>query len=364
MTTVPRPLALLALAPLLAPLGACTPGGAEGASDPADDGPAELVVEPRTSGTSQLLQAVSPAGDGVVWVSGHGGTWGRSTDGGLSWTTGVVPGADSLQFRDVAGFDARRAVLLAAGTGPMSRLMRTDDGGATWTETFVMDHPDGFLDCMAFVDDRRGWAYGDAVDGGLYLLETSDGGAGWSRVPASALPEALESEGGFAASGDCVAPDGEGGVAVATGNGSRPRLLRGSGETGWTALDLPLTAGPAAGATAVGFGADGFAWAVGGAIGEPIEGPRVALSSDGGASWAAASDPAIEGPLYGGAHIAGVDPEPLVVVGPGGIAWSPDGGGAWTAVHDSSHWAVAFGDDGRGWAVGPRGRITALRRVR
>lgn len=325
----------------------------------------QIVAEARDSGTDVLLQAVSPAADGTVWVSGHGGTWGRSTDGGRTWTTAVVDGAAELQFRDVHGFDAERAVLLSAGTGPLSRLFRTDDGGMNWTETFAMDQPEGFLDCMAFANDTRGWAYGDAVEGRLYLLTTDDGGRSWSRVPGDALPAALTSEGGFAASGACVAaaPDG---VVVATGNGPRPRLLRSSDDGGsWSAIDLPLTAGPSAGATAVGVGSDGFAWAVGGAIGEPIEGPRVAVSTDGGRVWdAAGGEPPLEGALYGGDRIPGASPPALVVVGPGGVAWSGDAGASWAVIDGSSHWAVAFGKDGEGWAVGPGGRITALLPIR
>ena len=354
---------------LIAAAGCAPDGSDDGARDAAGGdapdaagagGEWRLSVEARTSGTEMLLQAVSPVGGGVVWASGHGGRWARSTDGGLNWTTGVVPGADTLQFRDVEGFDAERAVLLATGPGEMSRLLHTEDGGQSWTLAFVMDHDEGFLDCMAFTDERRGWAYGDPVGGTFYLLETGDGGQSWARVVADRLPAALAGEGGFAASGDCVAPAPEGGVAVATGNGSRPRLLRPDGN-GWRAVDLPLTAGPSAGATAVGFGAGGFAWAVGGAIGESIEGARVAVSTDGGERWVATAPPSIDGPLYGGAHIPGVEPPPLVVVGPGGIAWSADGGARWTTVHDSSHWAVAFDETGAGWAVGPRGRITALR---
>lgn len=351
---MPRSLVALVAAGWLALAGGAPEAGAPDAVD--------LVAEDRVSGTDALLQAVSPAGRGVVWVSGHGGTWGRSVDGGATWATGVVAGADTLQFRDVHGFDADRAVLLAAGTGPLSRLYRTDDGGATWTETFVVDEPAGFLDCMAFVDERRGWAYGDAVEGALYLLATTDGGSTWNRVPSATLPAALDSEGGFAASGACVAPAGTGDVVVATGNGPRPRLLRSAGDGArWGVVDLPLVAGPAAGATAVGLGDDGFGWVVGGAIGDPIDGPRVAVSRDGGESWAPGGEPSIEGPLYGGARLSGVATPALVGVGPGGITWSANAGETWATIRGESHWAVAFGEVGEGWAVGPRGRITALR---
>ena len=141
-------------------------GGAEGPADRGEGGPEaqpSVGVSIRDSGTDQLLQALSPVDDGVVWVSGHGGTWGRSLDGGATWRTEVVPGAESLQFRDVEGFDRDTAVLMSAGEGDLSRMFRTEDGGESWTETFRMDHPDGFLDCMYFVDSNLGLAYCDSV---------------------------------------------------------------------------------------------------------------------------------------------------------------------------------------------------------
>jgi len=75
----------------------------------------------QTVDTRQLLQAVSVVSNDVVWVSGHGGTWARTVDGGATWTTGVVPGADSLQFRDLHALDAKRVWLMSAGTGAASQ---------------------------------------------------------------------------------------------------------------------------------------------------------------------------------------------------------------------------------------------------
>ena len=72
-------------------------------------GQAQLRLTEQESGTQVLLQAISPVDDQVVWVSGHGGTFVRSTDGGLSWSARVVLGADTLQFRDIDAFDARTA---------------------------------------------------------------------------------------------------------------------------------------------------------------------------------------------------------------------------------------------------------------
>lgn len=321
-----------------------------------------FAVSAQASGTTELLQAISAVNERVVWVSGHGGTWGRTTDGGERWSTSTVDGAADMEFRDVEAFDASTAVLLAAGPGDRSRLYRTDDGGETWNQTWVMTEPEGFLDCMAFVDPMRGIAYGDAVQGALFLLETDDGGRSWSRIPPARLPAALESEGGFAASGDCVAASGGATVLVATGNGPAPRLLR-SDDAGrsWSVSPLPLAAGPAAGATAVGIEADSFGWTVGGAIGDPLPGARVAMSLDGGSTWTPAPDPPLDGALYGADVSRTESRRTLVVVGPGGVAATSDEGATWQELHAESHWAVAFAPDGSGWAVGPGGRVTRIR---
>src|SRR5882672_2771991 len=89
-------------------------------------------LTPQQSGTTALLQAVSVVNDKVVWVSGHAGTWARTTDGGTTWTPGTVPGADTLQFRDVQAFSADEAFLMAAGPGELSRVYHTSDGGKHW----------------------------------------------------------------------------------------------------------------------------------------------------------------------------------------------------------------------------------------
>ena len=61
-------------------------------------------LTPQNSNTTQGLIAVSPVDSRVVWASGRGGTFVRTTDGGKTWTSGVVPGAEALEFRDVQGF--------------------------------------------------------------------------------------------------------------------------------------------------------------------------------------------------------------------------------------------------------------------
>ena len=63
------------------------------------------TVEQQSSGTKVRLQAVWAVSSKVAWASGAGATFTVTTDGGTTWRAGVVPGADSLEFRDVHAFD-------------------------------------------------------------------------------------------------------------------------------------------------------------------------------------------------------------------------------------------------------------------
>lgn len=355
------------LAPAFARL-ARAPGILLLATTAACGAPNPVLLTPLSSGTPALLQAVSAPGSGVVWLSGHEGTWVRSTDGGATWYAGTMDGAEDLQFRDVEAFDAATAYLMSAGSGGLSRIYRTDDGGDTWRLQFRATEPDAFLDCMAFWDRDRGLAYGDAVDDAPYILRTDDGGDHWARVPAAALPHALEGEGGFAASGTCLTAAPGGRAWVATGNASPARVLR-TDDWGrsWTVAEVPVVAGPAAGLTTVRVAGGGWGVALGGVIGnDTTVQANAAVSTDDGRSWAPAAPPVFPGPVYGAA-LLGTDAPPgpaspvVVAVGPRGLAYSADGLSTWVLVDSAAYWAVEFPPAARtGWAVGPAGRLVRL----
>jgi photosystem II stability/assembly factor-like uncharacterized protein len=311
------------------------------------------------SGVGVLLQAVSPVNEDVVWVSGHGGTWLRTLDGGASWSGGVVPDADTLQFRDVHAISADVAWLLAAGPGEMSRIYSTVDGGMNWRIQWVNDEPDGFYDCLSFFDDRRGLVYGDAVNGELRILRTTDGGEHWSLVSAGRLPAAQVGEGGFAASGTCLAVGAQNVAWIGTGNSDPARVLR-SNDRGWTwvAAETPLIAGEAAGITSISFRDERFGLVVGGDLALPDEHTaNVALTADGGVSWTAGGTLRMAGAAYGGAWVPGATPPVAVAVGPGGADWSSDGGVTWSGFDDRNWWGLGFVSPDVGWIVGPEGRI-------
>src|SRR5690348_12844236 len=99
---------------------------------------------PQHSRTSAGLRGLSAADSKVVWASGQKGTYLRTTDGGATWVGRVVPGAESLDFRDVEAFGRDAAILLSSGPGHASRVYRTSDAGAHWTVVLQNEDETGF----------------------------------------------------------------------------------------------------------------------------------------------------------------------------------------------------------------------------
>lgn len=309
--------------------------------------------------TPARLQAVSVVDDRTAWVSGIDGTYARTVDAGDTWEVGVVPGADTLQFRDVHAVSADTAFLLAAGTGDASRVFKTTDGGSHWDLQFVNPSPEGFFDCFAFWDAAAGIAFSDAVEGAFLVIRTEDG-THWDAVAAEALPPAQEGEGSFAASGTCVVTLGDSAAWVGTGNAAQARLLHTTDRGhSWTAVDVPIVAGAAAGITGVALRSPTRWVVVGGEIGvaEAATG-RVGRTADGGRTWSQLDGPPFAGAIYGAAY-ADTAGAALVAVGPGGAAFSADDGDSWATLDTLSWWGLGF-RGGNGWLAGPDGRVARI----
>jgi len=201
------------------------------------------------SNTTENLRGISVVDDQAAWASGTHGTYLRTTDGGNSWRAAQVPGAESLDFRDVKAFSANLAYLLSAGPGEQSRIYKTIDAGKNWALQFTNKNPKGFFDCMAFWDRNRGIAVGDPVpdnSGGLRfeLIAIEDGGENWKPILPDQLPPAVEGEGSFAASGTCIAVQGNSNVWFATG-GKIARVFHSSNAGKmWNVADTPIIHGP------------------------------------------------------------------------------------------------------------------------
>lgn len=316
--------------------------------------------------TTTSLRGVSVPSPRVVWVSGARGTVARSVDAGATWRLVNVPGADSLDFRDVEAFGPDTALVLSIGNGAQSRIYRTTDGGATWTLQFTNPDSAAFYDCFAFWDSRRGIAMSDPVGGRFRIITTADGGVTWTPVPPENVPPALAGEAGFAASGTCLATHGNGLGWLVSGGGARARAYRtvDHGRT-WQVSEIPpITAGAGSrGAFSV-TALDALTLvAVGGDYEKPSEASgNVAISTDGGITWRAPRGRLPAGYRSGVAAVQTHGDRALVAVGTSGTDISVDWGDSWVTVDSLPLNAVAFLGEEIGWGVGPRGVVARWNR--
>jgi photosystem II stability/assembly factor-like uncharacterized protein len=344
------------------------------------------TLTPQTSGTTNRLQAISPVSTEVVWASGVGGTYVKTTNGGATWEVGVVRGAETLQFRDVQGVSGSVAYLLSAGTGTDSRIYKTEDGGDSWTLQFQNQDPNAFYDCFAFWTPKRGITTSDSVNGRFPVIRTLNGRT-WEDI-GDRLPTALPGEASFAASGTCVATQGSRRAWIGTGGSVMGRILATTdGGNTWAAYPTPIVQGTStSGVISVDFRDAKHGILGGGELLAPTAfADTAARSRDGGKTWLLVGRTPFPGAIYGLSYVREIrrlddsnDAEEkvakadedrdvasptrsVVATGPSGAAWSPDEGDTWFLLPGvANYWAVAFASPDAGWLVGTGGRILKI----
>ena len=352
------------------------------------------TLTPQSSGTTQLLIAVSPVDSRVVWAAGTGGTYVVTSDGGKHWKSGVVPGAESLQFRDVQGVSDQIAYLMSIGNNTTDfRIYKTEDGGAHWKIQFTNELANAFYDCFAFWTPDRGIAHSDSVDGVFPDIRTTNGKS-WESI-APNMPPALSGEASFSSSGTCITTEGNENAWITTGGSTISRILatRDGGDT-WNAYDTPLVSSPSAGGLSVAF-RDPWNGIVGGGDLSTNASADAATSNDGGQTWTLTKKPPVEGAIFCLAYARGMrlgdghdaegdddsyygdaddrdhhhDLDRTVVItaetepnfDSGSAAWTPDEGHTWFKLPNvSGYWAVAFANPHAGWFVGNGGEILKI----
>jgi photosystem II stability/assembly factor-like uncharacterized protein len=306
------------------------------------------------SNTTVSLRGLAAVSENVAWASGTKGTYLLTTDGGEKWIVATVPGAEALDFRDVAAFSARSAYLLSSGTGNASRVYKTSDGGSSWKLLFSNPDPGGFFDALSFWDERHGLVAGDPVNGHFVIFTTSDGGVSWQR---ETTPPALAEEGAFAASGSCLVTRGTREAWFATGGPAGGRVFRSSNRGKTWHVSAPLLRGgtKSSGLFSLAFRDAHHGIAVGGDYQKP-EGTAetLGLTSDGGKTWKAQTG--LHGFRSGVVFLAS---GAAIAVGTSGSEVSNDNGKSWQAISaDSFNAVAAYGSSV--WAVGARGTIAKL----
>ncbi|MGA2847259.1 MAG: oxidoreductase [Candidatus Acidiferrales bacterium] len=315
----------------------------------------------QASGMDTNLRGVSAADNPdstgqhvVVWACGSNGVILFSSDEGKTWKRLHVAGGDALDFRSIAAFDAKTAVVMSSGEGDKSRIYKTTDGGETWKLEFADKRPAFFLD--ALICNAECYALSDPVDG-KFVLVAGHNAEDWKELPSDAMPAALAGEGAFAASGTALAMDNDGDLFFGTGGAKAARVFHSPdfGKT-WTVVDTPIASGNASSGI---FSIVATPWAViavGGDYKDPSRPYRVAAySTDHGKTWSLATQ---QPGGYRSAVVALYGA--MLAVGPTGEDISDDFGAHWKHTDSLDLNAAFVLDIYNGWAVGAKGTIARL----
>ena len=292
-----------------------------------------------------------------AWISGTKGTVLRTIDGGKNWQKNNIPGADTLDFRDLEILNDSTILLMSIGTGQASKIFKSTDSGENWRMTFENEEAKAFFDGFDFWDENTGILISDAIDEKLYLLKTKDGGESWNRVGTETLPNLEEGEYGFAASGTGIATFGSQKVWIATG-GSKSRVFYSpdQGEN-WSVFDIPIVSGkPSTGSFSITFRDEQNGITVGGDYEiDTTALSNVAITKDGGKTWKGIQNPETV-PFK--SCVVYLGNNALLAVGTSGVSWSPDNGENWSTIDTTSFHTMDFDEkSGVGWLAGGNGAI-------
>lgn len=309
------------------------------------------------SGVTAGFRGLSAVSDQVAWASGSAGTVIRTVDGGQSWEDVSVPENDTIQFRDIEAFDANTAIILSAGLPAV--IYKTTDGGKSWQRKFFTTKEGTFYDAMDFWNEKEGIAFGDAIDGRLLILRTFDGGETWEELPVEQRPQALDGQGGFAASGTCLRTVGENAVYIGLGGQEASvHYSTDKGET-WQKTISPIQSGePTEGIFSIDFKNDMEGLMVGGDYrGDSLTAINAAYTTNGGRTWLPVMSSMKPKGYRSGVAIW---KNYVFAVGRESCDYFKAGDEAYTPM-EGQYYAVDVSRDGEAvWASGPRGSVAKL----
>lgn len=297
------------------------------------------------SQVSRGLDDISIVDDDIVWAKAYDGAsttpqnvreYTRSTDGGNSWTSGLINlGASQtlLSVSSISAISSTTAWVTAYSTNPntvLGGIWKTTDSGATWTKqtTALFNNvADSFTNIVYFWDANNGFAQGDPIDGYFELYTTSNGGTTWTRVPSDNIPLPLSSEYGYVHNYDVI------GDIIWFGT-NKGRIFKSIDKgLNWTVSQTPITD---FGGAAVS-GSYSFKDANNGLLVKKATNPLLYKTTDGGATWTSLSYTGV----LGGGDLAYIpDTNTVVTVGStttGGTtenftSYSNNNGLTWTKV--------------------------------
>jgi len=315
------------------------------------------TIQLQNSGVNSSFRGMGVKNENEAWISGTEGTVLNTTDGGKHWQKIEIPGADSLDFRDLEILNDSTILLMSIGTGQDSKIFKSTDTGNNWKVVFQNEEPTAFFDGFDFWDQNTGILISDAIDEKLYLLKTDDSGENWSRVGAASLPDLTEGEYGFAASGTGIVTIGNQKVWIATG-GAKSRVFYSpdQGEN-WSVFETPIISGkPSTGSFSITFRDEQNGITVGGDYEiDTAAVSNVAITNNSGKTWKGIENPETV-PFKSCVTYLGNNE--YLAVGTSGVSWSLDDGASWSTIDTTSFHTMDFDEkSGVGWMAGGNGVV-------
>ena len=301
------------------------------------------------------FRGIDTHGKDIVWVSGSKGTVGFSHNKGKDWNWVNPKGYEQLDFRDIAVFSKKEAIIVSAGSPAV--ILRTQDAGKTWTKVYEDTRPDIFLDACDF-RGKVGFIIGDPIDGQFQLLTSTNKGKTWKDISHDFILFADQDEAAFAASGTNlkVFKDkvyiGTGGKYASFFNYA-PKALR------IDKMDVPIWSGSSStGIFSIDFKNEKEGIVVGGDYQQDQDNRNnVLLTYDAGQSWRRPDTP-VAG--FRSAVIY-IDEDTIIATGTSGTDISLDAGRNWKNISKLSFNSIAKSSDSQHiYLTGSKGNVYRL----
>lgn len=310
------------------------------------------TFSPLVENINASFRGIATYGKEVVWVSGSNGTVGYTINSGKDWNWVNPQGYDKYDFRDIAVFSKKEAIIISAGSPAV--VLRTNNAGKTWTKVYEDVRANIFLDACDF-RGKEGYILGDPIDGQFQLLKSKDKGKSWIDISNDFILFADQDEAAFAASGTIlkVMKDklyiGTGGKYASFFN-YNPKSLR------VDKMDVPIWSGSSStGIFSLDFINDQQGIVVGGNYQQDQDNRNnILLTYDAGQSW-----------LYPDTPVAGyrsavlyIDKNTVMATGTSGTDISFDAGRNWKNISKMSFNSIAKSSDSQHiYLTGSKGNV-------
>lgn len=190
-------------------------------------------------------------------------------------------------FRDVYCNSMGACLLMSSGkNGKISGISPSGKARPVYDTTGI------FLNGMDFwACDQNGMVFGDPVNKHFFIAVTGNQGRNWLAFQPLTMPEILENEAGFAASGTSIQTIGDSGVYFGTGMANTARLFKTTDRgINWVAKDTPMKAGNFYGIYSIFFWSQNEGMIIGGSYVDTTYNDKICFTtSDGGDTWTQSS---------------------------------------------------------------------------